>query len=663
MGLLALVAAGCGDDTYELLIDAKTDLVPGIEFARVRVEVFTRLPRAEESAPASRAREHVAARSDAFADGTRVAELAGLAAGEYAVRVRLLDQGGVPVLQRIALVTLKKTSVFTIVLTRDCRGVICPLAGDDPSHVACLGGRCVDPRCTEETLEACGEAMCTDATQCATGASCAEARCDHQTCLLVAQSAMCAAEEWCDPLAGCTPLPGSGGDGGMDGGSIDAGDDAATDGGVADATVDAGPPPMPTATAYGTGEGYAITVDAAGNRYVGGYFEGTASFDGATSLTATSASDGFVAAYAPDGSLRWARAFPFGIVLDIAIDAGGNVYATGWYEMTTTFGGASFNATGRDIFVVSWSPTGVHRWSAAAGGTGWDLGQEVAVDAAGDVYVGGSFTSRMAFAMPALNATGPGDGFLASFTNTGAHRWSRALGGGGDDEVSGVGPAPGGGVVVGGAFAATADFGGGPLASAGGDDVFVARFASDGTHVWSVRDGGAGREQFWSFDVDATGSSYVAGDFGGTTMFGGMSFTSPRADGFVVSYGPDGAFRWVKTFPCATASDAAFVGDVAVDPFGTVHAALSVFGSVDSGAGFVMSAGEEDIALVRLNADGSFRTVQMWGSTSWDYAWAIAAGPDGSSYLTGMIDGTVDFGGGPVGTAGTYSSFLLVVPP
>ena len=58
-------------------------------------------------------------------------------------------------------------------------------------------------------------------------------------------------------------------------------------------------------------------------------------------------------------------------------------------------------------------------------------------------------------------------------------------------------------IVVTGDFSRTTDFGGGGLVAVGSNDVFVAKYDSDGNHIWSHRYGGSAREYGKGVAVDA----------------------------------------------------------------------------------------------------------------------------------------------------------------
>ncbi len=76
-----------------------------------------------------------------------------------------------------------------------------------------------------------------------------------------------------------------------------------------------------------------------------------------------------------------------------------------------------------------------------------------------------------------------------------------------------------------GAFAGMIDFGGGALTSTGGQDasganIFIAKFTTSGTHIWSRSFGSAAGQTPTGFAVDSTGAAILTGTFNGTLNFG-----------------------------------------------------------------------------------------------------------------------------------------------
>lgn len=233
----AMLSLGCSDRQLDLTIDVKTDLVSGLEFAQVQ----TVLGPASATVAASSLTEIAAHRGDSYARGARVAEIHALAAGNYSLRVRLLDSSGAVVLERTTAVTLTHSTAVTVLLSRDCRGVVCPGTGDGPAASICLGGRCVTDDCLTGGI-GCPTPECTVDSDCPVPSACARTVCAEATCFDAPDQSRCAATEVCIPDRGCVPDPGM-----VDASvTLDAGvtsvDAAAPDAGVE--PDDAGLPPM-----------------------------------------------------------------------------------------------------------------------------------------------------------------------------------------------------------------------------------------------------------------------------------------------------------------------------------------------------------------------------------------------------------------------------------
>jgi hypothetical protein len=122
--------------------------------------------------------------------------------------------------------------------------------------------------------------------------------------------------------------------------------------------------------------GLSIAVDATGNVYTTGYFEGTADFDpgaGTTNLISAGNLDYFVSKLDPSGNFLWAKSIGGSsneVGYSIAVDSSGNVYTTGYFAGTADFdpGAGTSNLTsvgGNDVFVLKLSPSGDAEASSA----------------------------------------------------------------------------------------------------------------------------------------------------------------------------------------------------------------------------------------------------------------------------------------------------------
>jgi hypothetical protein len=173
-----------------------------------------------------------------------------------------------------------------------------------------------------------------------------------------------------------------------------------------------------SAGGIGSDQGNSITVDVAGNVYVTGNYVGSANFGGINEISAGS-DDVFVAKYNSIGTIQWVQS-EGGIGNDqgnsIALDAAGNVYVTGFYVGTASFGGISSTSAGGagvDVFVAKYNSNGTLLWVQSAGGAPSDIGYGIAVDAACNVYVTGFYQGTASFGGISRTSAGYYDVFVA----------------------------------------------------------------------------------------------------------------------------------------------------------------------------------------------------------------------------------------------------------
>ncbi len=220
--LLWMVVTSCSPGEKELFVELKTDFVPGAEFARARTVV-----RAADGPGASWEGDSPAMVDADYIAGQRVAELSGITPGDLVVRVELFAPDGRQFIERTVRVVFRESSGVTVIITRNCQGVVCPEEASPASYTECLGGSCVSPECMHGDEEACGEPQCADPGDCVTPASCAAAVCDRGVCFARALLDGCPAGQYCDAAVGCLDLPDVP-DGGTD---ADAGVDVDADAG------------------------------------------------------------------------------------------------------------------------------------------------------------------------------------------------------------------------------------------------------------------------------------------------------------------------------------------------------------------------------------------------------------------------------------------------
>jgi len=194
--LAFFAVAGCSsEEPLEVFVDLRTDLLPTQEFVQVDVSLDAR------DGSWSREDAFVVSTGDDFVGGLRVAEFGGVGRGAHRLLVRLRASSGLVVAERPAALELRDDRLVTIVITRDCRDVVC----DDPAASACLQGVCVPEDCTPETPENCPTPSCQMDMDCTPPAgTCADAVCAEGACLARERAGNpCGEGAYCDPDVGC----------------------------------------------------------------------------------------------------------------------------------------------------------------------------------------------------------------------------------------------------------------------------------------------------------------------------------------------------------------------------------------------------------------------------------------------------------------------------
>jgi hypothetical protein len=157
----------------------------------------------------------------------------------------------------------------------------------------------------------------------------------------------------------------------------------------------------------------------------------------------------------------------------LAVDAAGNAFVAGWFTGAIDLGGGPLpNAGGEDIYIAKYSPTGAHLWSKSFGDAftnQWVMG--LAVDGSGNVAMVGTHLGTIDFGG---GPTAPG-GYIVELDPSGAHVRSRSLGPG-VYAGSVAFDAQGHPVITGSVDASTSiDFGWGPVMATNSKKLFVAR--------------------------------------------------------------------------------------------------------------------------------------------------------------------------------------------
>jgi hypothetical protein len=340
----------------------------------------------------------------------------------------------------------------------------------------------------------------------------------------------------------------------------------------------------------------------------------------------------------------------------IGVDPANNWLVTGAFSGTIDFGGAPLVSAGNnDIFLAKLDGSGSPIWTRRFGDAEPQAPRSIAVDAQGSAILFGTFRGSIDFGGgPIVAATDPAL-FLAKIDASGNHVFSKSIPYGhatedGFDRVVAV--APSGEILIACTFVDTVDFGAETLTSAGGEDVFVAKFNAQGGYLWSKRFGDALSQLSDSVTVDSLGDVILTGGFKGTIDFGGGPLAATPGAGnhqidiYLAKLDTDGNHVWSKRFGL----DEAQIGaDVAVDGSDNILFTGATGTVIDLGGGDVPPQLETTTCFVaKMTPDGDYLWDRGYACHFEDSGPRVAIGPSDEVVVTGDFTSIGDFGAGPV---------------
>jgi len=297
-----------------------------------------------------------------------------------------------------------------------------------------------------------------------------------------------------------------------------------------------------------TDSGYKIIVDDAGNCYLTGWFNDTASF-GTFSITSNGDYDIFIAKIDSLGNWLWATQAGGDSIdngVGIAIDNVGNCYVTGCFVNTADFGPYSIISNGGwDIFVAKADANGNWLWASQAGGISSDFGRAITIDNTGNCIITGDFGDTASFGTNSISSIGSADIYVAKIDTEGNWIWVTNAGGIDSDSGRGIITDDNGNCYLTGYFRDTATFATFSIISSGYSDVFIAKMDIDGNWLWVNQAGGDQPDKTWDITIDESSNLFITGSFEGLAIFGAYSlYSSYFKNIFIAKIDANGYWQW-----------------------------------------------------------------------------------------------------------------------
>lgn len=415
-----------------------------------------------------------------------------------------------------------------------------------------------------------------------------------------------------------------------------------------------------------------------------------------------------VAAYA-DTPPSWSQAGTFAgagddVAYAVKIDASGNRYLAGYFNATATFNGTTLvSHGGSDIFLAKYGSSGNLLWLVQSGGSGLDTAYDIAFDTTGSVYMTGLFTDSATFgSVDGKTQTVTGVNwtlFLAKYSATGNLLWVRvgeqtacssclAFGNGlAVDSITGS-------VYVTGLSQATTT-----LTSADGQTyqvsgpgtwhMILVKYDTAGQFHWGVYNSASPNSIPSKIAVDASDNAYVTGWFEGNASFTSQdgkgqtinglsrpvqSYPDYPNDTFVVKYDGGGNLKWINDIggykaigqdiavsPSGTISVGGFIGNIngSASQSKTIVTSQSPGSSINLGGGQFTNPYNRDGFIATYDSSGVALSAVRIGAAGQDSGTGITYDAEGNLYLSGVFEETVNVGGKTLNGTQTNNVFVL----
>ena len=414
-----------------------------------------------------------------------------------------------------------------------------------------------------------------------------------------------------------------------------------------------------------------ITVDNLSNIYISGFFQDTVDFNtgsGINNLIAEGNLDLFFAKYDSNGSYLWANSIGSiandNMGYSIFVDSLGNVYLAGYFNGTTDFdpglGIANLTSLGnRDGFFAKYDTNGNFIWAKSIGSTNWEECQNITGDNSGNVYITGYFEATIDFdpgpGIANLTSLGNRDGFFAKYDTNGNFIWAKSLGGINNTFGTSISVDVIGNTFITGYYEGIVDFdpnaGIANLTSNGNRDIFLAKYDSNGSYLWSNSIGGSTNDYSLSIVVGNLNNIYITGFFEGTADFdpsAGIAnlISNGNRDIFLAKYDSNGSYLWANSIGGSNMNEG---NNVTLDNLGNVYITGYFFNTAyfDPSVGIanLTSEGFHDIFFAKYDENGNYIWANNVGSSTsiGDIGNGIAVDASGNIHLTGYFSGVCDF--------------------
>ncbi len=350
--------------------------------------------------------------------------------------------------------------------------------------------------------------------------------------------------------------------------------------------------------------------------------------------------------------------------ISIKFDASGNSIIAGFYKgvmdvdpSANNYNLISYNNS-TDFFLAKYTSSGNFLWANGIGGLYNEQIKSMDLDNSGNIYVAGTFSGTVDFD-PSLQSynlsSNAQDVFFAKYDANGNFVWVKKMSSLFSITIFCIDLDLSNNIIIAGQFAGNVDFDPSAsvfnLNSAGGSsDGFIAKYDSNGNHIWSKNFGGTNPESCSGIITDNLGNIFATGTFNSTSNLSPLPTTFTvnsvafSTDIFMSAFDAAGNFIWAKTIG---GSGLETPYQIVLDYNKNILITGIYYGSGDYDPSPTTNnlswTGNSDLFIAKYDSTGNYLWANGIGGNYSEYSNSIVTDNVGDVYITGSFEDAVDF--------------------
>ena len=367
----------------------------------------------------------------------------------------------------------------------------------------------------------------------------------------------------------------------------------------------------------------------------------------------------FISANAQIPNWQWAKSIngnrdDYG--MSIATDNNSNVVMVGYFQSDSITNGNTslhnsepwnsiFQPVVSDIFVSKYDSSGNVLWTKTFAGDSNEVANAVAIDKDNNIIVVGKFSGD-SLQVGSTWLTKPStqvstDAFIFKLDPNGNAIWAKSIGSTGTEEGKVVCTDEKNNIYMGGTFwsSAMVNFGVNSFSSIGEDDIFITKYTSSGTPVWTKVYGSTISENISDICSDNTGHIYFTGEYRSSNLTIGSLLpanfeSAPTTEIYLAKMDESGNIIWNNTANCIGAD---YVNGIAVNKnknvmitgrFAEYYLVIdgdTLIGDHSNNPGCINGAG---FYLIQFDSNGVYKWVQTIKKNNGEVGLSVATDKD-----------------------------------